>query len=67
LYQLHKGESVTPAGQKSGVTIGNITITIPVKTNASPNDIAKAVTMALDSQVMKYDSTGKLSSKYRRR
>ena len=68
LYQLHKGEAVVPAGKNSGgVTIGNITITIPVKTNASPNDIAKAVTMALDSQIMQYDSTGKLSSKYRRR
>jgi hypothetical protein len=68
VYQLHKGEAVIPAGQNSGgVTIGNISITIPVKTNASPQDIAKAVTIALDSQIMQYDSTGKLSSKYRRR
>lgn len=68
LYQLHKGEAVIPAGQNGGgISIGNISITIPVKTNASPNDIAKAVTMALDAQILKYDSTGRLVSKYRRR
>jgi hypothetical protein len=68
LYMLHKGETVSPSGGNGGgVSIGNISITIPVKTDASPQDIAAAVTMAIDSQVMKYDSTGKLSSKYRRR
>jgi len=68
IYMLHKGETVTPAGQTGGgVSIGNITISIPVKTDASPQDIAAAVTMAIDSQLMQYDSTGKLSSKYRRR
>jgi len=68
VYMLHKGESVTPAGQNGGgVSIGNITISIPVKTDASPQDIAAAVTMAIDSQLMQYNSTGKLSSKYRRR
>jgi len=69
IYMLHKGESVSPEGKNggSGVSIGNITISIPVKTDASPKDIAAAVTMAIDSQIMKYDSTGKLSSKFRRR
>lgn len=69
LAMVHRGERITPAGQNSGggISIGNISITIPVKTNASPNDIAKAVTMALDAQILKYDSTGRLVSKYRRR
>lgn len=70
MYQLHRGESVSSAGNNNddnGVSIGNINITVPVRTDASPKEIASAIKEALNSQILKYDSTGKLISKYRRR